>query len=199
MEKSLRPTFSFQLGSTWLSSEKTTISDLTPKPGVNPQGNRRVPKPPWLIDRIVSGGQTGVDRAALDVAIALQIPHGGWCPLGRIAEDGPIPDCYQLEEHPSPKYADRTKRNVIDSDATLVLYRSSLEGGTLKTFKYAGDLGQPCLKICLKRPGRMERVCDWLVSNRVRTLNIAGPRASKEPEIYQYAFDYLMKLLTTDN
>lgn len=196
MEKSLRPAFSFQLGSTWLFNEQTTISDLTPKPRVKLQGNRLTPKPPWLLDRIVSGGQTGVDRAALDVAIALEIPHGGWCPLGRLAEDGPIPDCYQLEEHPSPKYADRTKRNVIDSDATLVLYGSILEGGTLKTFMFAGTLGQPCLKIRLTHPGRLERVREWLVSNRVRTLNVAGPRASKEPEIYQCAFDYLMKLLT---
>ncbi len=154
-----------------------------------------MPEPPGLIACIVSGGQTGVDRAALDAAIALEIPHGGWCPLGRIAEDGPIPDCYQLKEHPSPKYADRTKQNVVDSDATLVLYRSSLEGGTLKTFVYAGNLGQPCLKIRLTHPGRMERVREWLIGNRVRTLNIAGPRASKEPEIYQFAFDYLMKLL----
>ena len=196
MGKSLRPAFSFQLGSTWLSSEQTNISDLTPKPRVKLQGNRLALKPPWLLDRIVSGGQTGVDRAALDVAIALKIPHGGWCPLGRIAEDGPIPDCYQLEEHPSPKYSDRTKQNVVDSDATLVLYHSILEGGTLKTFMHAGNLGKPCLKIRLTHPGRMERVRDWLESNRVRTLNIAGPRASKEPEIYQCAFDYLMQLLT---
>ena len=154
-----------------------------------------MPKPPWHLERIVSGGQTGVDRAALDVAIALDIPHGGWCPLGRIAEDGPIPDFYQLAEHPSPKYADRTKQNVVDSNATLVLYRSSLEGGTLKTFMYAEHQGQPCLKIRLTHPGRLERVREWLIGNQVRTLNIAGPRASKEPEIYQCAFDYLMKLL----
>ena len=195
MEKSLRPSFSFQLVSTWQSNEQTTISDHPPKSRVHPQGNRVVPKPPWHLQRIVSGGQTGVDRAALDVAIALEIPHGGWCPLGRIAEDGPIPDCYQLEEHPSPKYSDRTKQNVVDSDATLILYSSSLEGGTLKTFTYAENLGQPCLKIRLTHPGRLERVREWLISKRVRTLNIAGPRASKEPEIYQCAFDYLMKLL----
>ena len=147
------------------------------------------------VDRVVSGGQTGVDRAALDSAIALGIEHGGWCPLGRIAEDGPIPNCYLLEEHLSPKYADRTKSNVVDSDATLVLYRSSLEGGTLKTFRFAESACKPCLKIRLTHPGRMERVWEWLVRYNVRTLNIAGPRASKEPEIYQNAFDYLMKLL----
>lgn len=148
-----------------------------------------------MVVRIVSGGQTGVDRAALDSAIALGIEHGGWCPLGRIAEDGLIPDWYHLEEHPSPKYADRTERNILDSDATLVLYRSGLEGGTLKTFRYAGEVGKPCLKIRLTYPGRIERVREWLVSKNVRTLNIAGPRASKDPEIYQEAMDYLVKLL----
>ena len=146
------------------------------------------------IERIVSGGQTGVDRAALDVAIAREIPHGGWCPLGRIAEDGPIPSCYQLEEHSSPKYADRTKRNVIDSDATLVLYSSKLEGGTFKTYRYAECIAKPCLKIRLTHPGRIERVHEWLEKSNVRILNIAGPRASKEPEIYQCAFDYLMRI-----
>ena len=168
---------------------------MSPKPRTKTNTSPKVPTRHQLVERIVSGGQTGVDRAALDVAIALEIPHGGWCPLGRIAEDGPIPDCYQLDEHPSPKYADRTKRNVIDSDATLVLYSSILEGGTFKTFHYAENLGKPCIKIRLSHPGRMERVRDWLISNRVRSLNIAGPRASKEPEIYQSAFDYLMKLL----
>ena len=144
----------------------------------------------------MSGGQTGVDRAALDVGIALGIAHGGWCPFGRIAEDGPIPDLYHLHEHPSPKYSDRTKQNVIDSDATLIFYGSSLEGGTLKTFRYTETLGKTCLKIRLTHPGRVERVREWLVHHQVRTLNVAGPRASKEPEIYQRAFDYLVKLFT---
>ncbi len=136
-----------------------------------------------------------MDRAALDAAIALDIEHGGWCPLGRIAEDGPIRDCYLLQEHPSPKYSDRTKRNVMDSDATLVLYRSVLQGGTLRTIGYAQSLNKPCIKVRLTHPGRLDRVREWIVTNRVRTLNIAGPRASKEPDIYQIALDYLMRLL----
>ena len=144
----------------------------------------------------MSGGQTGVDRAALDVAIALGIAHGGWCPLGRIAEDGPIPDFYHLREHPSPKYSDRTKCNVIDSDATLILYGSNLEGGTFKTFRHAETLGKPCLKIRLTHRGRFERVREWLVHHHVLTLNVAGPRASKEPVIYQRAFDYLVELFS---
>jgi len=152
---------------------------------------------PFLIDKIVSGGQTGVDRAALDVAISLELAHGGWCPRGRIAEDGPIPDCYQLQEHPSPKYSDRTKQNVLDSDGTLVLYRSVLEGGTLKTIGYAHHLNKPSIAVRLSHPGRMDRIRQWMTANEVRVLNVAGPRASKEPEIYQIALDYLTKLLGT--
>lgn len=149
------------------------------------------------IERIVSGGQTGVDRAALDMAIAMGLPHGGWCPLGRIAEDGPIPDHYLLEEHPSPRYSDRTKRNVLDSDATLVLYSSHLEGGTFKTYRYAESVAKPRLKIRLTHPGRIERVHEWLEKSNIRILNVAGPRASKEPEIYQSAFDYLMRVFAS--
>ncbi len=148
------------------------------------------------LERIVSGGQTGVDRAALDAAIELQIPHGGWCPLGRIAEDGPIGKHYQLREHPSPKYSERTKRNVLDSDGTLVLYRSILEGGSLRTSQYARSLKKPCMQVRMTHPGRIERVREWIAANRIRTLNIAGPRASKEPEIYPMAFAYLTRLLS---
>ncbi len=144
----------------------------------------------------MSGGQTGVDRAALDAAIALEIAHGGWCPLGRLAEDGPIGEEYQLQEHFSPKYSDRTKRNVQDSDGTLVLYRSILEGGTLRTSRYADNLNKPCIKVRLTHPGRIERVRDWIVANGIRKLNVAGPRASKEPEVYRMAIEYLMRLLS---
>ena len=136
-----------------------------------------------------------MDRAALDVAIALAIPHGGWCPLGRLAEDGPIPSCYQLDELASSKYSDRTKRNVLDSDATLVVYRSTLEGGTFKTLRYAESASKPCISVSLLRPGTIQRVENWIVENNVRTLNVAGPRASKEPKIYDSAVVYLMKLL----
>lgn len=151
-------------------------------------------KRPW-IRRIVSGGQTGVDRAALDVAIATGIPHGGWCPLGRVAEDGPLDDCYQLTELPSRNYADRTKRNVIDSDGTLVLYGSKLQGGTFLTARFAEQIAKPYMKIRLTHPGRMQRVWDWMAHHNIRSLNVAGPRASKEPGIYDRAFEYLLQLL----
>src|SRR5437868_7117285 len=103
--------------------------------------------------KIISGGQTGVDRAALDVAIELGIPHGGWCPRGRRAEDGVIPPRYQLAEHESPSYDDRTRRNVAESDATLILCDQEatrpLQGGTKLTCDEARRLHKPCLLISL--------------------------------------------------
>jgi Circularly permutated YpsA SLOG family len=179
------------------TSEQDNISDSSADPRSSTHLRSVAQSKYPLVDRIVSGGQTGVDRAALDVAIALDIAHGGWCPLGRIAEDGRIGDCYHLQEHPSPKYTERTKSNVLDSDATLVLYRWTLEGGSLKTLRFAQNVGKPCLKIRLTHPGSIERVRDWVLSNKICTLNIAGPRASKEPQIYQKAYEYLVRLFRT--
>ncbi|MEM8679348.1 MAG: putative molybdenum carrier protein, partial [Planctomycetota bacterium] len=85
------------------------------------------------LDKVVSGGQTGVDRGALDAAIYLGLPHGGWCPRGRLAEDGVIPARYELQETTAPQYAVRTEKNVIDSDATLILHSGPLSGGTKYT------------------------------------------------------------------
>ena len=93
------------------------------------------PEPTYIPSRIVSGGQTGVDRAALDVAIAIGIEHGGWCPAGRLAEDGVVPPQYDLRETDSNEYPVRTELNVADSDATLILYEGKLKGGTLLTQK----------------------------------------------------------------
>jgi hypothetical protein len=147
------------------------------------------------IQKIVSGGQTGVDRAALDCAMALGLPHGGWCPRGRLAEDGVIPPEYCLQELDSAKYSDRTKRNVLDSDATLVLVCGNPEGGTLLTMNFASRSQKPCLKVRLSRSTRVERVRAWIVQNQIRVLNIAGPRASKQPEIHSLAFAFLTSLL----
>ncbi|MCX7173435.1 MAG: putative molybdenum carrier protein [Proteobacteria bacterium] len=86
-----------------------------------------------IVTKIVSGGQTGVDRAALDWAVQQGIPHGGWCPKGRIAEDGAIDSRYELQETNSAKYPQRTKQNIIDSDGTLILNSGELDGGSLET------------------------------------------------------------------
>lgn len=148
---------------------------------------------------IVSGGQTGVDRAALDAAIACGLGHGGWCPRGRLAEDGPIPHRYQLRETRSTKYAVRTGKNVVDSDATLILCRGALSGGTELTARLALQHDRPCLVIDLVGGGLdVEVVRRWLAAHRVGVLNVAGPRESTHAGIGQQAYDFLCRLLAAD-
>ncbi len=146
--------------------------------------------------KIISGGQTGVDRAALDVAIDLGIEHGGWCPAGRLAEDGTIPLRYQLTEHESPAYADRTRQNVIDSDGTLVLYSRRLQGGTSLTTRYAREANKPLFLVRLDKPPLPSLIHQWLDENFILTLNVAGPRASSAATIYQDAFDFLLQVFS---
>lgn len=149
-----------------------------------------------MVERIVSGGQTGVDRAALDVALALQIPCDGWCPRGRKAEDGPLAERYPLRETPSAEYAQRTEWNVRDADGTLVVNRGPLVGGTAQTVEVAARLGKPYLVVDLAQspePARTQ-VRAWLRAHRIQTLNVAGPRESKSPGIYQQAQQFLQLL-----
>jgi hypothetical protein len=145
--------------------------------------------------RIVSGGQTGVDRGALDAAIARGVPHGGWCPRGRRAEDGTIPAIYRLMETDSPKYAVRTRRNVVDSDATLILHRGPFGGGTELTRRLAERHGRPCLLVDLESPPTLATVRRWLAKHQVEVLNVAGPRESQCPGIAAEATEYLKRLL----
>ena len=133
--------------------------------------------------RVVSGGQTGVDRAALDLALEFGLPCGGWCPRGRLAEDGRIPDRYPLRETPLADYAQRTEWNVRDSDATLVLYRGRPRGGTALTVKLARRLGRPCLTVDLDAAPDPAAVRSWLTGLGVAALNVAGPRESQAPGI----------------
>lgn len=148
--------------------------------------------------KIVSGGQTGADRAALDWAIANGIPHGGWCPKGRIAEDGVIPARYHLEEMPVEGYLARTEANVRDSDATLILTLSAtLTGGSKNTAKFATRHGKPCLHL---HPAMdWKSVLDaWLRTHQAIVLNVAGPRESKEPGIGFFVAQVLTKILDTN-
>jgi hypothetical protein len=141
-----------------------------------------------MVLRIVSGGQTGVDRAALDVAIQLGIPHGGWVPKGRLAEDGPLPERYQMRETPSAIYSERTEKNVIDSDGTLIISRGELSGGSETTREMAITHARPWLHVDLKRTAAFlaaVRIAEWLNTHRIQVLNVAGPRASKDPQIYR--------------
>lgn len=149
--------------------------------------------------KIVSGGQTGADRAALDWAIARSIPHGGWCPRGRRAEDGPLPARYILRETPSSNYLERTGWNVRDSDATIVftMTAAGLTSGTLKTAEIADRMGKPILHLwpagahdpAERHPAA--RLRQFLFRHQVVTLNVAGPRASQQPGVYPLVWDTL--------
>jgi hypothetical protein len=150
-----------------------------------------------LLRRIVSGGQTGVDRAALDVAIELGLEHGGWCPRGRKAEDGPIDRGYDLRETRSAKYHVRTRRNVLDSDGTLILYRGAMTGGTELTLDFARKQGRPHLAVEISHID-LPAIRRWIVENRIETLNVAGPRESTAPGIYAQGRSILSALLAGD-
>ncbi len=147
------------------------------------------------LKKIISGGQTGVDRAALDVALDLGVSCGGWCPRGRLAEDGTIPDRYPLKETPSKQYHMRTKRNVRYSDATLILNIGPLDGGTALTAELALENDRPCKVVDLDKDHDIDSVLDWMQKNLVNVLNVAGPRGSKRPYLYEMAQDYLLKLI----
>lgn len=147
------------------------------------------------IQKLVSGGQTGVDRAALDVALELGIPCGGWCPRGRLAEDGRIPDRYPLQETKSDDYSRRTLFNVRDSDGTLILTRGELTGGTALTKSLADERGKPCHVVDLDVSNGIGDAADWLKSTNIRIVNVAGPRESVQPGIHEMATEFLRNLL----
>jgi len=145
--------------------------------------------------KIVSGGQTGVDRGALDAAIALELAHGGWCPRGRLAEDGRIPRRYRLQECDTPEYRVRTERNVVDSDGTLILHGGRLAGGTELTRRLALQFGKPHMVVDLQQPLPREDLRQWIAEHQIETLNVAGPRESQCPGIAARARQYLMDVL----
>lgn len=148
------------------------------------------------VQRVISGGQTGVDRAALDVALEMGLRCGGWCPRGRRAEDGPIPATYPLQETASPKYAQRTRWNVRDADGTLIITAGELTGGTALTQKLAERLGRSCFVVDLSLSRAVVPVARWIERNSIHVLNVAGPRESSVPGIQQRAGKYLRRLLS---
>ena len=147
-----------------------------------------------LIQKIVSGGQTGVDRAGLDAALELGIPCGGWCPKGRRAVDGAIPAKYPLMETDSQDYAERTRLNVLDSDGTLILNVGELGGGTEYTVEVAKQNAKPFLVIPLDKSPEPQRVIDWIELNNIHILNVAGPREEKYPGIQDQAVSFLREV-----
>ncbi len=151
-----------------------------------------------MLEQIISGGQTGVDQAALDVALELGIPCGGWCPRDRWSEAGPIDEHYPLTESPSADPTERTERNVRDADGTLIIARGGVEnltGGTALTRRLATEQGQPMLAVDPTDPGAAEAVTRWIRQHAIRSLNVAGPRASTQPGIGDLAATLLREVL----
>lgn len=150
------------------------------------------------IEKIISGGQTGADQAALDFAIENSIPHGGWIPKGRLTESGPLASKYNLQEMPSASYARRTEKNIREASGTLIVTHGRLTGGSALTWKLAKQHGKPCLHLDLEgySPAVAARILkSWLQESRVRTLNVAGPRASKDCLIYKKVKGVLAAML----
>jgi hypothetical protein len=140
-----------------------------------------------MIKKIISGGQTGADQAALDAAIKQGIPHGGWVPKGRITENGALPEKYNMKEMPTSSYAQRTEKNVIDADGTLIISRGKLTEGSELTRKLAMKHNRPWLHVDLNKKPKYHAatiIISWIDENSIEVLNVAGPRASKDPEIY---------------
>ncbi|MFC1535280.1 YpsA SLOG family protein [Thermodesulfobacteriota bacterium] len=151
-----------------------------------------------MIKKIVSGGQTGADLAALDTAIELGIPHGGWIPKGRKTENGRLSEKYHLKEIKSIDYAQRTELNIVDSDGTILFSHGKLTGGSALTLKLAKKHNRPCFHIDLDDLSdykAAEIITDWLDIRNIEVLNVAGSRASKDPQIYEDVQNVLKSVL----
>ena len=153
--------------------------------------------------RIISGGQTGADRGGLDAALVLGIAHGGWVPRGRRAEDGPVPLQYEVREMASPEYDDRTRRNVVEADGTVIFTVGPPTGGSKLTYEHAMTTAKPVLSIelgprCVVPPGAVERFRRWLEGHQIRTLNVAGSRESGTPGMQRAVRDFLIQALRAD-
>lgn len=146
---------------------------------------------------IVSGGQTGVDRGALDAALVLGIPHQGWCPRGRKAEDGVIPVRYNLQEMKGREYWKRTEQNVLDSDGTLVLPGNCDSRGTALTIRLARKHGKPVVVVPLESKDAQRTVAAWICAEKVGVMNVAGPRESGNPGIYARTRAFLINVLSS--
>src|SRR5215475_2027236 len=154
-----------------------------------------------VLSKIISGGQTGADRAALDWAIGRGVPHGGWCPKGRKAENGVIESRYNLTETPSEDYSQRTEWNVRDSDGTAVFsVRRELRGGSLLTVEIAGQYSKPVIHLCAQdeRTSHAQKLRSFIEEFGISILNVAGPRESDEPGVYRFVSRVLDQALGGD-
>jgi len=148
--------------------------------------------------KVISGGQTGVDRAALDVALTHGIECGGWCPAGRLDEFGKIPDRYPIQELHDGGFTERTFQNVKDSDGTVVIYPRELAGGTEQTVRFCVELQRPHELIDaskLSSEVAAKLITDFVRKDKIGILNVAGPRQSEWTEGYDYAFRVLNAFL----
>lgn len=148
--------------------------------------------------KIVTGGQTGVDRAALDAALQSGVAAGGWCPQGRLAEDGPIPEKYPLAELPNGGYRQRTRRNVIDSDGTAIICFGAPSGGTKLTMLFCIAERRPHVLIDAEQLSvdrASSKIRRFIDAAEISILNVAGPRASGEPQAYAYAKEVILGVL----
>ena len=143
---------------------------------------------------IVSGGQTGADRGALDAALAAGVPCGGWCPRGRRAEDGTITARCPLRETPTAEYPQRTAWNVRDSDGTVILHQGRVDRGTALTERVARRQGRPVLLLDVRTAPPVE-LATWIEGERIRRLNVAGPRESRAPGLQAAVTAFLREVL----
>lgn len=147
-----------------------------------------------MIRKIISGGQTGVDRSALDFSLQNNIHCGGWCPKDRIAEDGIIDIKYPLKETTEKPPIYRTKLNIEDADGTLIIFSNKMDKGTSHTLNHVQEINSPVYLVDLAKPFSKHKFAEWICSNRIKTLNIAGPRESNSPGIYKQTLAFLENL-----
>lgn len=154
-----------------------------------------------MLKKIISGGQTGADQAALDVAIKMNIPHGGFLPKGRRTENGPLPAKYLLQEMNHPGYPQRTQANIFAADGTLIISHGRLKGGSALTYKLSQDHKCPCLHIDLHRTSAFRAarlISSWINHHGIQILNVAGTRASEDPEIFLKVSDIMEAVIYLD-
>lgn len=152
--------------------------------------------------KIISGGQTGVDRAALDAALECGVEAGGWCPEGRMAEDGIIPVHYPVQELPNAGYRQRTKRNVVDSNGTAIIYFGHPTGGTEQTILFCIEEQKPYVLIDAKEISAEQasrKIEQFIEDHTIAVLNVAGPRASGEPRAYEYAKNVILRIVKSNS
>lgn len=194
--KSGRSVTSPSRASPWRGTVVKGLSNFLPHAGFLVKAGQETQNS-GVIEKLISGGQTGADIAALDVALRFKFPHGGWCPKGRRSLEGPIHTCYNLMETPSESYLQRTEWNVRDSDCTVVFTLApEASGGSLRTLGFAKKHGKPSLHLSrhagvLGYRDRSELLQNFVREHEIKKLNVAGSRESKEPCIHRWVMEVL--------